>query len=330
MHGRPGEAGPYVTLAAEAPFANDRDVPLGQGLLTLVGGLVLLGKSDIAERILDRAGAVRDPDPVFGAFLDASRCALSSVAPISGRWQLQRAFHEGRRSVETLGALGATHGQSIALYYFGIAAMHLGRYQEARDACLRSAELTRRGGSGVSEGWPLLFLARAYLRLGQLEAAQKAVQPLLALPDWTVRQMLPVVLAEARFREGRFRDAEEEALPACTGLSPRLARLAAAVLTRAQLAQGRPADALSSTDRALRLPTSNGLESEIDLLTIRAEALHACGKQHEAVDAIARARAAIFAIADDIDDLSLKRSFLENVEPCARALRLAQSWAAPS
>jgi tetratricopeptide (TPR) repeat protein len=289
---------------------------------------VLLGKSDIAERILERAGALPDPDPVFGAFLQAARCALASVAPISGKWQLQRAFHEGRSSVETLGALGAVHGQSIALYYFGIAAMHLGRYEEARDACLRSAELTRKRASGVNEGWPLLFLARAYLRLGQLEAAQRAVQPILALPDWTVRQMLPVVLAEARFREGKFREAEEEALPACTGVSPRLARLAASILTRAQLAQGRPADALSSTERALRLPTSNGLESEIDLLTVRAEALHQCGRHPEAREAIQRAKQAIFSIADDIDDAALKHSFLHNVEPCARALRLADAWTA--
>jgi tetratricopeptide (TPR) repeat protein len=291
---------------------------------------VLLGKSNVAERILDSASAPADegkPDPVFDAFLTAARSALKAVAPISGKWRLQDAYFGCRRSAEVLGALGAVHGQSIVLYYFGIAAIHLGRYEEARDACLKSAELTRKTDSAIHQGWPLLFLARAYLRLGQVEAALRAVQPIRALPDWMVQQLLPTVLAEARFREGNFRAAEEEVLPACSGASPRLGRLAASVLARAQLAQERPEDALASTDRALALPTAHGLESEIDLLTVRAEALHALGRKDEAALAIEAARQAVFGIASDIQDAELARSFLENVEPCARALRLHASWA---
>ncbi|HEY3255253.1 MAG TPA: protein kinase, partial [Polyangiaceae bacterium] len=45
MQGKPELAAPYVALAREAPFAREPDVPLGQALLALVGGLVLLGKA---------------------------------------------------------------------------------------------------------------------------------------------------------------------------------------------------------------------------------------------------------------------------------------------
>ena len=331
MRGMPQEAGSYVKLAAEAPFARERDVPLGQGLLTLVGGLVLLGKAEIAERILERArqstdGVGQEADPVFGAFLAASDCALKTVAPVAGRWCLAEAYHGGRRAAAELGQLGAIHGQSIALYYFGIAAMHVGRYEEARDACLQSAELTRRTASGINQGWPLLFLAKAYLRLGEIDQALRAVKPIRSLPDWTVQQMLPVILAEARLREGNHVAAEEEAIPACTGVSPRLGRLAASVLARAQLAQGRAADALATGERALALPSANGLESEIDLLTVQAESLRACGLHEQANQAIARAKNAVFTVADWIEDGELRASFLERVEPCARALELARRW----
>jgi hypothetical protein len=37
MRGKPEQAAPYVILASEAPFASERDVPFGQGLVTLVG-----------------------------------------------------------------------------------------------------------------------------------------------------------------------------------------------------------------------------------------------------------------------------------------------------
>jgi serine/threonine protein kinase/tetratricopeptide (TPR) repeat protein len=334
MRGRPEEAGSYVKLAAEAPFARERDVPLGQGVLALVGGLVLLGKAEIAERILARARASadddrdEDSDPVFRAFLAASRCALLTVAPVGGRWQLAEAYRGGRRAAEELASLGALHGQSIALYYYGIAAMHVGRYEEARDACLESAELTRRTSSEINQGWPRLVLAKAHLRLGAVDEALRAVQPLRSLPDWTVQQMLPVILAEARLREGNYRAAEEEAVPACSGVSPRLGRLAASVLARAQLADGRAAEALSTSERALALPGVSGLESEMELLTVRAEALFACGFRERAESAIQQARDAVLAVADGIDDLELRASFLANVEPCVRAVELAGRWSA--
>jgi tetratricopeptide (TPR) repeat protein len=294
----------------------------------------LLGKGDVAESVLDRAARAAaessERDPVFEAFLASARCALASVAPVNGKWRLEEAFHGGREAAKILGKLGANHGQSIALYYFAIAAMHLGCYEDARDATLRSLELTRRGSSGITEEWSRLFLAKAYLRLGKPEEALATVASFGSSPDWTVRQMLPVIVAEARLRQGDLSAAVQEAAPACAGVSPRLSRLAACVMASAQLAQGRAAEALLTVTSALEQRTSSGFESDIDLYTLRAQALRGSERVAESVEAISRARDLVVGIAADIGDTALQRSFLENVEPCARALRLFEQWSAVS
>ncbi|HYO95060.1 MAG TPA: AAA family ATPase, partial [Polyangiaceae bacterium] len=319
------EAAPYVALAATAPFTRGRDVPLGQGLVTLVGGLVLLGKPSVAESVLERARRSADdtqPDPVFEALLSGAQCALEAVAPVGGRWQLERALLGGRRCAAELGALGALHGQSVVLYYTGVAAMHLGCYEEARRACLHSCELVQRVGLRAGDAWPHLFLAKAYLRLGQPHEAIRAVEPIRDSRDANVRQMLPILLGEAQLRLGNPRAAEAEVLAAFSGKSPRLQRLAACVLSRAQLSGGRPTEALQTIQVALATPSSNGLESEVELLTLHTECLLACDRPAEAQMASARARAMVLELAASIADPELRRSFLENVEPCARALTL--------
>jgi len=288
--------------------------------------LVLLGRGDIAELILERgaiaARSYTEPDPVFEAFLDAARCALSAVAPVRGKWRLEEALIGNRRSAEALSALGAAHGESISRYYLSVSAMHLGRYEEARDAGLRAAEITRRVSPELSAGWPLLFLAKACLRLNKPEEALNTVVPLRMSQDRTVQQMLPVIVGEARLRQGRFELAEEAVRAACGGVSPRLRRLAACVMARAELALGKPLDALTTVARALEEPTSEGLESDIDLFTLRAEALLLLGRGKEAIPFVDRAYGLVRGIADDISDPELRRSFTERVEPCARALAL--------
>jgi len=82
-------------------------------------------------------------------------------------------------------------------------------------------------------------------------------------------------------------------------------------------------------DEALRLPESNkGLESDVDLLTLRAEALFATGRAEDARQAATLAKEFVEQIAADISDPDLRRSFTERVEPCSRALSLARQWEA--
>lgn len=327
--GRPGDAAPYVAIAMNAPFTKDRDLPFGQGLVTLIGGLVLLGKSDIAEAVVERAAAAMAaaPDVVLDAFLASARCSLAAVAPIRGKWRLEMAYREGQRCAEALGAVGATHGQIIAEYYLAVAAMHLGRYEDAARACRLAIELSERRAGSLKDGWPWLFLAKAYVRLGRASEAIDTLAALDGWDDWAVQQMVPVLKGEALLRQGRVHEAREVVRPACSGVSPRLCRLAACVLGRAQLVLEQPEEALQTADEALQRPTANqGLESDVELLTLRAEALYAVGRQREARQAAAAAKEFVEQVAGDIDDAELRRSFLESVEPCARALALYRRW----
>jgi hypothetical protein len=61
---------------------------------------------------------------VFEAFLAAAQCALETLAPVGGRWRLERALLEGRRCAAALGSFGAVYHQSVALMYSAVAAMH--------------------------------------------------------------------------------------------------------------------------------------------------------------------------------------------------------------
>ncbi|HVW28759.1 MAG TPA: protein kinase [Polyangiaceae bacterium] len=328
MRGRPEEAAPHVKLATQAPFIPERHLFFGQGLITLVGGLILLGKGSLAESVLDRASQAAtdygERDPIFDAFLHAARCALASMAPLSGKWRLEEAYHEGRRAASTLGTLGALHGQALSLYYFSVAAMHVGRHEEAREAATQSVDIARR--IGIHEGWPLLFLGKALLRLGKPEEAMAAVAPLRSSADWTVSQMLPIIVAEGHLRLGDLSAAAEEAAPACRGTSPRLSKLAACVLARAHIGMNEPARALSVVAHAMSQETSDGLESDVDLMTLRAEALMELGEIHGAREAITRAREAVFRIGNQVGDLDLRESFFKNMEPCVRALELHARW----
>jgi hypothetical protein len=202
--------------------------------------------------------------------------------------------------------------------------MHLGLYEEARDACVQSCDHVRRANYGIRDPWPFLFLAKAYIRLGQPEKALEAVESIRSSADSTVRQMIPVVVAEALLRQGDAQAAEKEVLVAFGGTAPKLQRLAACVLARAQLSRNEVTEALRTIERALEISTSNGLESEIDLMNLRAECLLACGQRESARRVVARTCELVLGMAGDIDDPQLKRSFLGNVEPCARALLLLE------
>jgi tetratricopeptide (TPR) repeat protein len=325
--GQPERASEYVRLVTEAPPTSELSGPFGQGLQTLVGGLVLLGRGPLASSILERTGKAMPvegrTDPVFEAFLNSARCAMASVAPLEGAWRLEYAFRGGIRCVEWLRRLGATCAESMALNYFAVAATHLGRYEEARSACLEAIAVAERTKSGLNQEWARLFLAKAYVRLGEPDAALATIALLASSTDRTVLQMLPVIAAEARFRKQHLAAAIDEARQAFAGPSPRLRRLAGSILARAELACGRSREALSTVETALSQPTSGGLESDVDLLTVRAEARLASGDFEGAAASAKEARSFVLSIAETVEDAELRRSFVENVEPCARALALA-------
>ncbi|HEY6877844.1 MAG TPA: protein kinase, partial [Polyangiales bacterium] len=233
--GRPQEAARYVSLALTAPPSSEQVGSFGQALLTLAGALVLLGHGELCGTLIERAQALPQEtnDPLFTSFLHAARCALASVAPIGGRWHLEYAYRQGREGVEAMRAMGALCGESMSLDYFAVAATHLGRYADAKQACQRALTLAQHVGSGLTREWAGVFLAKAQVRLGQAKDALSTLSTLHASRDRNLLQMLPSIASEALFSEGRYEEAIVESEVAVAGPSPRLRRMAGCVRAKA-------------------------------------------------------------------------------------------------
>jgi serine/threonine protein kinase/tetratricopeptide (TPR) repeat protein len=323
--GKTEEASTYVSLALTAPKTEDHAGAYGQALLVMVGALVLLGRGELCHTLIERARDATDSaqsDPVFALFLNAAHCALASVAPLGGRWQLEYAYRQGDAGAQAMHVAGALCGEGMALNYLAVAATHLGRYQEAADACRRALALANHVGSELSVEWAKVFLAKAQVRLGKADEALATLSTLYASKNKNLLQMLPAIAGEALYRQGRYEEAIADAEIAVTGGSPRLRRMVGCIRARALLALGRAAPALAAIEEALREQTSTGLDSEIELFTVRAEALAASADRAGARAAIEKARAIVTDVASSIDDPALKRSFLEDVDACRRALAL--------
>ena len=331
-HGRPQEATHYVQLGLDAPPDIEQVGAFGQALLVLVGALVLLGRGELCAALIERARSVplEAQEPGFLADLQAARCALASVAPIGGRWHLELAYRQGWDGVETMRSLGALCGEAMALNYFAVAATHLGRYDDAERACQRALSLAQHAGSGLNRDWAGVFLAKVQVRLGKSSAALATLEGLRASLDQNLLQMLPAIAAEALHLQQRHEEAIAEVEQAVVGPSPRLRRMVGGFRARALLALGRGEQAIAAAERALEEQTSSGLESEVELFASYAQALLEVGRGADARVAAQRAQALVMSVAETIADAELRRSFVEDVEPNARALRLASGFATAS
>jgi tetratricopeptide (TPR) repeat protein len=327
--GQPEQASASVRLAIDAPPTADHAGPYGQALLALVGGLSVLGKGELAATLLDRAAReVRpDADPISEVFLNAAHSSLAAVCPLQGSWRLQRAFEQCRASAAQMRRrIGALCGEGSLLNYFALAAIHIGRYEDARSACLDSLAMAEQNGCGLNGDWARVFLAKAQTRLGDPAAALATVRALESSLDRNVLELRPVLAAEAQLRLGRYEEAAALAERALGASSSRSRSSASCVLARCELALRRPAAALRVANAALELSGAARLESELDLLTLRAEALTLLGDRTSAEPALRLACRSIDQIAGQIDDARLRHSFLHDVEPCARARQLSARW----
>lgn len=107
---------------------------------------------------------------------------------------------------------------------------------------------------------------------------------------------------------------------------PRHRATTLAILSSVRLSQGRVAEALAAAREAMGQgePPSLRADHEPLMRLVYVEALHATGDHEGARAALVIARARLLAIAARIDDLELRRSFLENVAENARTMRLAE------
>jgi len=137
------------------------------------------------------------------------------------------------------------------------------------------------------------------------------------------------VLAEVLRRAGDLEAAERELQPALGMTVPLEHPGLLGTLAALRLAQDRAEEALTVAEDAISRCTAMGGCGMFRGAFVRlahAEALHATGAHDAARHAIAEARGRLFTIADRIAGPDYKKSFLENVPENCRTLALARAW----
>jgi eukaryotic-like serine/threonine-protein kinase len=205
------------------------------------------------------------------------------------------AFAAAEQALESIAAADESLGvvSSLRRFHLSWSYADRGALDEARVLATQLSEYGHAHHNPLEESRGRWVLAEVLRRAGDLEAAERELQPALGM---TVPLEHP-------------------------GLLGTLAAL--------RLAQGRAEEALTVAEDAISRCTAMGGCGMFRGAFVRlahAEALYATGAHDAARHAIAEARGRLFTIADRIADPDYKKSFLENVPENSRTVALARAW----
>jgi tetratricopeptide (TPR) repeat protein len=215
--------------------------------------------------------------------------------------------------------------QGVALSY-----MQLGAWSEAESSLRGILEIAERANLPRVVAIVKHNLGLVSAHLGKPNAEQLELESLAAFTAQGDRRLAGAAhmyLAMIHALEGDHASAESEARQAIElsrNVPPVLCE-AKAVLARALLARGRPAEAHPHAEEAMALLDELGTieEGEAMVRLAYAESLLARGAADDARAALDRARARVLERAEKIGDERWRRSFLENVPEVMRTLSLA-------
>jgi hypothetical protein len=176
--------------------------------------------------------------------------------------------------------------------------------------------------------WVRYFVAWCGVATGELDESPRVLRRIAAEADPRLQVSARIVLSMAMIELGELEDAFDLSVHAFKDAvfpSNRSAALAARAMV--ELRRGRSEAALALAEAA-SLETSRAAASHTRSCVhlVRAEALHALGRDAEALRAIADARDAILRSAEALRDPELRSAFLEQVRVNARTLELASAW----
>jgi tetratricopeptide (TPR) repeat protein len=287
------------------------------------GGLPAVAKR-VEERVRRAAGD--EADPAVRGWLHR---LAASEALFDGDIGTYLAEEIAARDCFT--AIGAARRSVLSAVNVGYAMLELGAYAEAERALGDAIETTRRIGLGQLETVAQQNLGRAVAANGRLREAlaieQTAASRAAQAGDVRLEGAALIYLSQIHFALGELEEAEAHARRAVARLEPlpTLAPYARAVLARTLLARGDTEGALAASEDAERSLVEVGELEEGETLVwlVRAEALGAAGREHDAAVAARHARRVVDARAARIRDDTLRESFLARVDDNARVLALA-------
>ncbi len=215
---------------------------------------------------------------------------LGTTARLTGDFEAAQHYYE--QAGQVCQQIGDRAGAGMLAVNQARLAFGRQAYMEAYEHSQLALDLTRQIGDRDGEADALLAQARALAALGQYETAAAAYAQV-----WALRQELA---------------------------QPDLAIAATAGLAQIALDQGQLEQALNHVESILAFLEADSLQSDEDAVTIYLVCYHVLARAHDS-----RARAVLLQAeqilqerAERIEDLALRRAFLENI-PVHRALLAA-------
>jgi DNA-binding SARP family transcriptional activator/tetratricopeptide (TPR) repeat protein/biotin operon repressor len=198
-----------------------------------------------------------------------------------GDYERARDFYEQAQAIFSGAGIPYYQGQTLA--FLSLLSHHLGDNQTARKISQRGLEIAREINDRLGQGWLLDSLGHALVELGQLDDAEATYQESLALH---LELNEPHLAAESR-----------------SGLA------------RVALQQGNLVAAMEQVEEILQIQKARGFGGtnepfRIDLTCF--QVLDACGDSR-AGDILTTAYQNLMAQKENIRDIDLERSYLENV-----------------
>jgi tetratricopeptide (TPR) repeat protein len=200
------------------------------------------------------------------------------------------------RVLEPIAAADEALGVASYLRRFGLSWLlaDRGALDEARSLAAQLTEHGRATHNALEEGRGRWVLAEVLRRIGDLDGAERELQPAIGMAVPLEHPGVLGTLSALRLAQGRTEDAlaaAEDAVARCTAMGGRCGMFRGAFVRLAH-----------------------------------AEAFHATGAHDAARRAITDARTRLFALAAQIADPDYRRSFLDSVPENARTLALARAW----
>jgi tetratricopeptide (TPR) repeat protein len=242
-----------------------------------------------------------------------------------------------RRAVDYYQSIGHRRVACEALVNLGVYLLELGQLEEAEARMRQILATAQKLGLQYIIGGALNSLAGILAYLGAFDDARAAGEQALAITgaqnDRRWKGYAEACLSVTEYLAGDYARAEHYARAAMTTWEtvPSVRPFAIALLARALLAQGRPAEALVSARDAYAQLESLGVvdDGETTIRLALGECLIAIGDMPAAQEVLEKAAGRILASAETIDDPAIRNSFLTRIPEHRRTLELARELAAP-
>jgi tetratricopeptide (TPR) repeat protein len=315
----------------ERPAAPELLNPWLDCMVNATAYLAVSGDNQVRERTLALLEESKERlEPILRGRAESLR---AHIAVKEGK--LAQMLADSRRAVVYYESIGDRRSSCEGLGNLAISLLEVGQLEEAEASMRQILATAQKLGIKVILGGALQGLTNILAYQGFLDEARatgkRAVAVTSAQNDRRFQGFAEAYLSVTEYLAGDCSRAEHYARAAATTWEPVLSvqPFAIALLARALLAQGRPAEALVSSRDAYAQLERLGVvdDGEATIRLALAECLIAVGDTTAAREVLDKAAGRILASAEAIEDPAIRESFLTRIPEHRRILELARELA---